>query len=265
MDFYQIASERAKELSKTEQELLQFAVKNLHLIKKLSIREFASKCFVSTATVFRFVKKLGFEGYSEFQKVITITESESRTNLIPMTVKRADYRDSYLKNITEAVKVISDEKIEAFNKILSRHPQIYILAEGLSLEIAHYMYRILTISGYMVTIPTHDYEIKAVARKMTKDDVLMTLSFTGDNQNVVRHIEQIFAIATPVIISFTRADNNVIQNMSDLNFYTFADQMSFDGNDITSRCGMIAIFETLMYRNMADIEIEIEGKKNGDI
>ena len=110
MDFYEVASEKASELSKTEQELLQYTLKNLHMMKKMSIRAFAGECFVSTATIFRFVRKLGFEGYSDFQKVIALTEKESRENQIPKAITKVDYKDSYLKNITEAVKVISDRK-----------------------------------------------------------------------------------------------------------------------------------------------------------
>lgn len=248
MDFYEVASEKASELSKTEQELLQYTLKNLHLMKKMSIREFAGKCFVSTATVFRFVRKLGFEGYSEFQEIIAQTEKESRDNRIPKAVTRVDYKDSYLKNIIEAVKVVSSEKAVEFSNLMSRFPVIYIMAEGLSREVANYMYRILTIAGYKVSVPIEDYEIKAMRHKISKDDVIMVLSYTGDNKSVLRGLDEVLAVATPTIVSFTRADNNVIQNMSDLNFYIFADQMSFEGNDITSRCGMIAIFETLMYQ-----------------
>ena len=248
MDFYEIASERASKLSKTEQELLQYSLKNIHMMKKMSIRAFAGKCFVSTATIFRFVRKLGFEGYSEFQEVIAQTEKESRENQIPKAITKVDYKDSYLKNITEAVNVISSEKANAFANLMNRFPMIYIMAEGLSREVAGYMYRVLTISGYKVFVPTENYELKAMRNKITKDDVIMVLSYTGDNQRVLRSLDEILAVAMPTIISFTRADNNVIQNMSDLNFYIFADQMSFEGNDITSRCGMIAIFETLMYQ-----------------
>ena len=64
-------------------------------------------------------------------------------------------------------------------------------------------------------------------------------------------IERIFAIATPTIVSLTRADNNTIQNMSDLNFYVFADEIDCQGADITSRCGMIAIMETLLYKRLS--------------
>ena len=77
------------------------------------------------------------------------------------------------------------------------------------------------------------------------------LSYTGNNEVVIRQLEEIFAIATPTIISITRADNNVIQNMSDLNFYMFADEVQYLDQDVTSRCGMIAIFESLMYMRIA--------------
>ena len=76
--------------------------------------------------------------------------------------------------------------------------------------------------------------------------MLLILSYSGNNQNVIHQVERIFAIATPTIIFFTRADNNAIQNMSDLNFYVFADEIEYAGTDVTSRCGMIAIMETLM-------------------
>lgn len=77
-----------------------------------------------------------------------------------------------------------------------------------------------------MSVPIEDYEIKAMRHKISKDDVIMVLSYTGDNKSVLRGLD-VLAVATPTIVSFTRADNNVIQNMSDLNFYIFADQMSF--------------------------------------
>ena len=80
----------------------------------------------------------------------------------------------------------------------------------------------------------------------------MVLSYSGDNVSVVHELERIFAIATPTIISFTRADNNAIQNMSDLNFYVFADQIDYQGTDVTSRIGMIAIMEILLYKRLSN-------------
>lgn len=250
MDFYEKTSNAMIKLSPNEQTILTYVMKNLHAVKNMSIRDLAGTCFVSTTTIFRFVKKLGYEGYSEFIDAITETEMETRKIHIPSIVQKDNYRDSYLKNIVEAVKVITDEKIEKFQSIMSHNPDIYVIAEGMSREVGHYFVRLLTTVGYNVSFPIESYEKEMSLRKLKKGDVLLVLSYTGDNLSVVHEIEKIFAIATPTIISFTRSDNNAIQNMSDLNFYVFADEIDYQGIDITSRAGMIAIMETLLYKLM---------------
>lgn len=251
MDFYSYTSERLDRLSNTERNVFNFVIKNMHQVKNMSIRELAAECYVSTTTLFRFVKKLGFEGYSEFVAAIKETEANSRRIDIPDVVFGADYQNSYLKNITEAVQVITEEKKEKFNQIMSRYPKIYILAQGLSLDVGWYFYRMLITCGYEVEFPEQEYQFKAMLRHVKRDDALLVLSYTGNNEVVIRQLEEIFAIATPTIISITRADNNVIQNMSDLNFYMFADEVQYLDQDVTSRCGMIAIFESLMYMLIA--------------
>lgn len=247
MDFYAATSAQASKLSTTEQNIFKYVVKNMHIVKSMSIRDLATECYVSTTTLFRFVKKLGFAGYSEFQSAIRETEQASRQIDIPHVVYNTNYQSSYLKNIIEAVQVITDEKKEKFNQIMSRYPKIYILADGLSEAVGIYLVRLLTMCGYEVEFPTHRYEVQSVLRRIKRDDVLLVLSYTGNNQKVISRIEEIFAISTPTIISVTRADNNVIQNMSDLNFYVFADEIQYQNQDVTSHCAMIAIMETLMY------------------
>lgn len=250
MNFFEKTSNAMIKLSPNEQSIMTYVVKNMHQVKNMSIRDLANTCFVSTTTIFRFVKKLGYEGYSEFVDDIVSTEAETRKIHIPSIVQNENYRDSYLKNIIEAVKVITDEKIEKFQTIMSRNPDIYIIAEGLSREVGHYFVRLLTTVGFNVSFPRESYEKENALKRIKKDDVILVLSYTGDNESVIHQIEKIFAIATPTIISFTRADNNAIQNMSDLNFYVFADQIDYEGIDVTSRIGMIAIMETLLYKSI---------------
>lgn len=250
MNFYEKTSSAMVKLSPNEKSIMTFVIKNIPSVKKMTIRDLANTCFVSTTTIFRFVQKLGYEGYSEFIDAIIETEAESRKIHIPSIIEKENYSESYLKNIVEAVKVITDEKYEKFQSIMSRNPDIYIIAEGLSREVGQYFLRLLTTLGFNVSFPKESYEKNNVLKKIKKDDVVLVLSYTGDNEQVVHELEKIFAIATPTIMSFTRADNNSIQNMSDLNFYVFADEINYEGIDITSRIGMIAIMETLLYKRI---------------
>ena len=250
MNFYEKTSSAMVKLSPNEKSIMTYVIKNLQAVKNMSIRELANTCFVSTTTIFRFVQKLGYEGYSEFIDAIIETEAETRKIHIPSIIEKENYSESYLKNIVEAVKVITDEKYEKFKSIMSHNPDIYIIAEGLSREVGQYFLRLLTTVGFNVSFPKESYEKSNALKKIKKDDVILVLSYTGDNEQVVHELEKIFAIATPTIMSFTRADNNAIQNMSDLNFYVFADEIDYEGIDITSRIGMIAIMETLLYKRI---------------
>lgn len=250
MNFYEKTSSAMVKLSPNEKTIMTYVIKNLPTVKNMSIRDLANTCFVSTTTIFRFVKKLGYEGYSEFIDAIIETEAETRKIHIPSIVEKENYSESYLKNIVEAVKVITDEKYEKFHTIMSRNPDIYIIAEGLSRDVGNYFLRLLTTVGFNASFPKETYEKNNVLKKIKRDDVILVLSYTGDNEQVVHELEKIFAIATPTIMSFTRADNNSIQNMSDLNFYVFADEINYEGIDITSRIGMIAIMETLLYKRI---------------
>ena len=250
MDFFKSTSGRAAGLSEMERELFNYTARNLHLVKNMSIRSFASANFVSTSTVLRYVRKLGFKGWSEFVEAVKETEEESRRIIVPDIIQKENYRDSYLKNIIEAVKVITDEKVQRFDQIMDRYPKIYILGTGLSEEVGLYLYRVLKVIGYDAEFPRTDYELNSVVRRIKWEDVLMVLCYSGDNALVISRIEKIFSVSTPIIVSITRADNNIIQNMSDLNFYVFADEVSYDGMDVTSRCGMIAILEVLLYKRI---------------
>ena len=63
MNFYEQTSSCVSRLSPTEQNLFNYIIKNLHIVKDMSIRDLSEKCFVSTTSIFRLVKKLGYQGY----------------------------------------------------------------------------------------------------------------------------------------------------------------------------------------------------------
>ena len=94
MDFFNIVEPHLKELTENEHHLFEFVVQNMEKINGCSIREVASMAFVSTATFLRFVRKIGFSGFSEFTTVIKFTlmnKHEESSN--PFIVPQTDYRN----------------------------------------------------------------------------------------------------------------------------------------------------------------------------
>jgi len=250
MNFYQLASAQNERLSATEKGILNYVISHEVSARRMSIRMLAGACYVSTATVLRLVRKMGFSGYREFQEELIRNGKDTAGGPDDSLTQEGSYREHYLQNMEEAVRMITEDKIQRFDHIMSRYPKTYILGTGFNVEVADYLYRLMKVIGYDVEIPRTAYELRSVERRIKREDILLVLSYSGDNQRLVEQIERIFTVATPTVISVTRADSNIIQNMSDLNFPAFADEIRFNGEDVTSRCAMIAIMEILFYKQM---------------
>lgn len=250
MDFFKRNRDELSQLSKAEAELFNYTLRNMHIVKNMKIRDFAQANYVSTSTVLRYVRKLGFEGWTDFLESVRSSEESTRKPLLPDILHDNSYYNDYLKNIIEAIKIltINGNKLEHFDQIMSRYPHIFILSRGLSGKVGAYASHLLKSIGYDVEILMHDYELFSVMRRIKREDMLLVFSYSGNNSTIVSYLEQILSVSTPTIVSVTRSDNNIIQNLSDLNFYIFADEIDFLGNDVTSRCGMIAVLEILLYK-----------------
>lgn len=75
------------------------------------------------------------------------------------------------------------------------------------------------------------------------------MSFNGENEEFIRLINNLMRKGiSPLIVSITGADNNTIQNLSDLNFYLFTDEITVNDTDIGSRISVIAIMELILYQ-----------------
>ena len=115
MDFYEVSSREMTKLSRTEQSIVKYVIKNMAETAQMSIRKLSEKCFVSPATLCRFTKRLGYEGYADFQKALSDTVKSTSAVTIPGIMSSERYRDDYLNNVNEAVKLITDDKMRLFN------------------------------------------------------------------------------------------------------------------------------------------------------
>ena len=70
-----------KSFNDMEMLVYDYIVKNKNVVKYMTVRELADEVHVSTATVMRFCRKAGFDGYSEFKvKFKMYLEEETKKN-----------------------------------------------------------------------------------------------------------------------------------------------------------------------------------------
>jgi len=253
IDFFEATGENIRNLNHTERKLFDYVVKNMNEVKEMSIQKFAAEQFLSTTTIFRFTQKLGFTGYSDFINSLLVTVHSHQCERLPEMATR-DYRENYLKNAMEAVRVMSSKQVEKVVDLLRQKPRIYILTDDNTHTIGQYCERLFIGLGFHAYFPDIPYLRQNLVNRIRSQDMIIALSYSGQDEGLIDFIQRVFLTERPHLLSITRADNNLLESLSDSNFYVFADEITVPGMNLTSSVAMLMIVELLAYEYMSAFE-----------
>ncbi|MCL2618406.1 MAG: MurR/RpiR family transcriptional regulator [Defluviitaleaceae bacterium] len=250
-DFFEATQETVRGLNQTERQLFDYVVKNMEEVRFMSIQKFAAEQFLSTTTIFRFTQKLGFTGYADFINSLMVTAHSQQETELPDVVVGRGYSEEYLKNAMEAVRVMSPKRVDEVVELLSRKPNIYILTDDNTHAIGQYCERLFIGLGFHAYFPEAVYQMQNLVNRISGKDMILALSYSGRDATLIDFIERVYLTARPHLLSITRADNNTLENLSDTNFYVFADEVRVGSMDITSGVTMLMLVELLVYEYIA--------------
>ena len=251
MDFFEATGETIRDLNQTERKLFDYVVKNMHEVKEMSIQKFASEQFLSTTTIFRFTQKLGFSGYSDFINSLLVTAHNQQRENLPEMARERDYRENYLKNAMEAIRVMSSKQVKEVVDLLNQKPRIYILTDDNTHTIGQYCERLFIGLGFHAYFPETAYQRQNLVNRIRSQDMIIALSYSGQDEVLIDFIRRVLLTEQPHLLSITRADNNPLENLSDSNFYVFADEINVPSMSLTSSVPMLMIVELLVYEYIA--------------
>ncbi len=247
MDFYEITSKKIDGLNKNELKLYNFILDNIDTMHSKTVRSFAKECFVSTSTILRFVKKIGFEGYNEMIIVIKYTLSIEVPTKTTITEKKVKYKEEYAKNILESIRVLDDEKIYEVTEEIKEADKLYIFSRGLIKTYGSYVEFLFELNGIDTYFADESYYRKYYSSIISENDFVIVIDYHGDDQELLDVINISKKNNCKNILSITQANNNIMQNLSKYNLYYFTDETHINGFDITSNVSVMAILELLVH------------------
>lgn len=250
MDFFEHVNKHVRELNTSERKIFEYVVRNIDDVKDMQIRTLAAQCFVSTTTIMRFTRKLGFSGYRDFSESLRFASHTSQQSELPSVMWRQSYNEEYLKNVIESVRVLTGDKVNQFKAALRADACIYCFGVGMDQEVAHFAYHLFTSLGYRASCPVNHFEVKAAIDRLNDGDITLLISMSGEDSEVVEFAERAQMACRPVIASITHSANNTLQSLSSIDFYVFTEHIVFNGEELSSRVSMMAIIELLAYSLM---------------
>ena len=132
---------QVESLNETETYVYNYVVKNTKKVLNESIRKLANDTHVSTATIMRFCKKMGCEGFTELKYrlkenvEIQETKEDDANNQFDSFIERVESSD-YLESIRRAAEIIKQSDL------------ILTLGIGTTGDFAKYTSRLLSGMGY---------------------------------------------------------------------------------------------------------------------
>ncbi|AMV65817.1 Phosphosugar-binding transcriptional repressor, RpiR family [Pediococcus damnosus] len=208
-------------LSTSEKYLWQYVQEHSDDIVNISIVELSEKANVSTATIVRTMKKMGYSGYTPFRQEAIRKLTNKKQDLKVLKETNHEIRSAILKNQYEVDNTISNLNIgvmeDAIQKV-SQAKHIYIFARGLSKLIGEDILLKFELLGKDAQLHDDPNIIKTLSKQITGiDTVAIFLTLNGNTPELVSAAHSLAENDVTTITFTCNNDGNIIQ-YSDLIF-----------------------------------------------
>lgn len=183
-------------LKAAEQRLADYILKNAEEAASLTLDDLVEKTQSSLATVYRFIRRIGFTGFKEFkaslvQSIIRGDSFENRLNTLdiekttPAAKICADISDFSCRIIKDCVSIIDPGVIEQAVDLMLRAKSVLFIGSGTSDISAAYAYCKLIRLGIDCAHEPSPTFFRMRCALMTERDVLFAISSSGRTKTVV--------------------------------------------------------------------------------
>ncbi len=232
-----------------ERKIADFIMNDPQGVLPLSISQLAERCGGSEATIVRFSKKLGFDGYQQM-KLALAKEANARPVSANITENDSAYdifgkvcEDIYC-SLEKTKKALNQKALEdCCNAILSAE-EILVFGLGNSASVAtdasHKMFR-LGLKAHAYT----DNHMQAIAAAHTGErSVVIGISHSGASKDVLQAM-QIAKQNGAKTVSITAYGKSPIDKTSDISLHTVSDETNYRILGLSSRIAQLALIDAV--------------------
>ncbi|AYG00398.1 MurR/RpiR family transcriptional regulator [Lactococcus allomyrinae] len=233
--------EKVQTLNDLESSIFEYILKNETIASTMSIREMADVVHVSTATVMRMTKKLGFSGWKEFCYHLKNSVRELKVSTqYHENIRQFEF---FLRNLSESEYIY---KVSDAVALISNAKRIIFIGVGTSGALAEYGARYFSNSGLESHAITDLHQ--SLRARVGEDSLVVILSVSGETSLLVKSIIELKSKDIKIIV-ITNHDDSTLSKFSNITLsYEFKEIFSnYDAiENLTSSLPVIALIEILV-------------------
>lgn len=200
-------------LTDSDLHILNYILKEDLQFDDLTIDAFSKMSSSSNATVYRLIKKLGFDGYSEFKYAMI---QENKQDPVVLSI---DYKQVILENIRVTLEGVNQDSLNELLQAIHTADERYVFGTGWKQA------KLLELfSNDMFTYHKPFINIQAlndfdrIARRIQPNSLVIVSSLSGNTESVAE-IMQYLTLKGVTTVSLTSYGLNEIAQSSKLRFY----------------------------------------------
>ena len=211
IDITQLVAEHYDQLTKSEKRIADYVRQNQDEAAFLSAAEIAAQLNLSEATMVRFARTLGFDSYPALRTTLQDKFRHLATHSARLRSRLDDLREagdiferlvaSEISFLTEALQTVDRKSMEAAVELLRTHHRVFVYGLGPSVSLVDLLEIRLTRSArHVIPLRTSGRELLEPLLLMTRDDLVIVISFLDIAPSMKIVLEQAHLHKTPVIL-----------------------------------------------------------------
>jgi len=239
------------DMSKAEKRIAQIILDNPRDIVQMSITELAARSKVSDATVVRFCRRLGMQGYQEMKVILAqdlVSPIESIHEEVSEGDAPADVLDKVFASTMHALeytlRILDKRQFEQALDVLNRAHTINIYGCGNSASVARDMQHKLMRLGLRAVSFSDGHMQSIASTALEKGDVCIAISHSGSSKDIVSAA----ALAKKrgaTVICMTGIGRSPLSDVSDIRLDTASKETSYHIVALSSRISQYTIIDSL--------------------
>lgn len=238
------------EMGRGERKIADLILADPHAVLPLTITQFSELAECGTATLVRFSKRLGLNGYQELK--IAIAQEISTLSNEKETISPYDSCYSMftkrLRDIQVALQktrlVLSPSAMDAAAKKIMNAKRIVIFGLGNSAVIAHDAQHKFLRVGLNATACSDNHLQSIIASHLDTDCVAIGISHSGKSVDIVQAL-RLARISGASTICVTNYETSPITEVSDICLFTQSEETQHSILAMSSRIAQLTIFDAI--------------------
>lgn len=199
-------------LNETDMVIWGYILQHRHAVEHISIHELAKKCAVSSTTIVRFSQKLGFDGFGELKAFLKMEKAE-----------KSFYQEDVLKDLrnfyAETAAKVFKRNFDDASQLMHEANRVFAFASGyVQSNVVQELKRLFFYDNVFIYEVAGREEFRNLCRTLTKDDLFIFVSLSGESDTVVEFARHLKVLGVP-FISITKLHDNTLASLSSVNLY----------------------------------------------